>query len=148
MGARRNLPVGKSLACPNITLRPLPARPLIEIQGPAAYTESPLDAVGGKRGVVGIGDAVMSRSTYFVQECPTCGRNLQVRIQYLGKQVVCQHCGARFEAYDPGSASYPAPPSGMSLLERAEQLLQSSASHIGVPVGAGVATDVVPVRPK
>ena len=91
----------------------------------------------------------MSRSTYFVQECPTCGRNLQVRIQYLGKQVVCQHCGARFDAYDPGSANCPAPPSSLSLLERAEQLLQTaSASQIGITGGSNVMTDVVPVRPK
>jgi hypothetical protein len=91
----------------------------------------------------------MSRNTYFVQECPTCGRNLQVRVQYLGRQVVCQHCGARFEAYDPGTAGYPAPPSSLSLLERAEQLLQSaSASQLGMPAATGVATDVVPVRPK
>ena len=67
----------------------------------------------------------MSRSTYFVQECPTCGRKLQIRVQYLGKQVVCQHCSARFEAYDPSSAAYPPPASSLSLLERAEQLLQS-----------------------
>ncbi|HEX5472053.1 MAG TPA: response regulator [Lacipirellulaceae bacterium] len=88
----------------------------------------------------------MSRSTYFVQECPTCGRKLQVRVQYLGKQVVCQHCGARFEAYDAGTASYPPPPSSMSMLERAEQLLQSTgASSIGEP---NVMTDVMPVRPK
>jgi hypothetical protein len=89
----------------------------------------------------------MSRSTYFVQECPTCGRKLQVRVQYLGKQVVCQHCSARFEAYDASSASYPAPPSSLSLLERAEQLLQTaSASTVGaVP---SLHTDVVPARPK
>ena len=91
----------------------------------------------------------MSRSTYFVQECPTCGRNLQVRLQYLGKQVVCQHCGARFEAYDPTSAAYPPPSSSLSLLDRAEQLLQSaSASQLGVPVAANLTTDVVPARPK
>ena len=88
----------------------------------------------------------MSRSTYFVQECPTCGRNLQVRVQYLGKQVVCQHCGAHFEAYDAGTAAYPPPPSSISLLERAEQLLQTaSASQAGVP---NLSTDVVPMRPK
>jgi hypothetical protein len=75
-------------------------------------------------------------------------------VQYLGKQVVCQHCGARFEAYDPGSAAYPPPPSSISLLERAEQLLQSaSASQLGMPIsagpiGAGLGTDVVPARPK
>jgi DNA-directed RNA polymerase subunit RPC12/RpoP len=91
----------------------------------------------------------MSRSTYFVQECPTCGRNLQIRVQYLGKQVVCQHCSARFEAYDPSSAAYPPPTSSLSLLERAEQLLQSAtASQVGMPINADLTTDVVPVRPK
>ena len=88
----------------------------------------------------------MSRNTYFVQECPTCGRKLEIRVQYLGKQVVCQHCNARFEAYDPSSAGYPAPASSMSLLERAEQLLQTAgASSL---MGPSVLTDVVPVRPK
>lgn len=93
----------------------------------------------------------MSRSTYFVQECPTCGRNLQIRIMYLGKQVVCQHCSARFEAYDPSSASYSPPPSGLTLLERAEQLLQSaSSSQLGIPVGTGasVDSDILPLRPR
>ena len=89
----------------------------------------------------------MSRNTYFVQECPTCGRKLEVRVQYLGKQVVCQHCNARFEAYDASTASYPAPPSSLSLLERAEQLLQSAGAS-GIGAGAGVLTDVGPVRPK
>lgn len=88
----------------------------------------------------------MSRTTYFVQECPTCGRNLQVRVQYLGKQVLCQHCGARFEAYDAGTASYPPPASSLSLLERAEQLLQTAGtSSLG---GANLSSDVVPARPK
>ena len=92
----------------------------------------------------------MSRSTYFVQECPTCGRNLQVRVQYLGKQVVCQHCSARFEACDPGSAAYPPPPSSLSLLGTGRAIAATaSASQIGVPAGSSnVMTDVVPVRPK
>ncbi len=84
----------------------------------------------------------MPSSTYFVQECPTCGRNLQVRVVYLGKQVICQHCSARFEACEPGSAAYPPSSSGLSLLERAEQLIQTaSASGIGV-------TSDVQVRPR
>jgi hypothetical protein len=96
----------------------------------------------------------MTRNTYFVQECPTCGRNLQVRVQYLGKQVVCQHCGARFEACDPSSGAYPPPSSSLSLLERAEKLLQTTAaSGIGSSggfVGSLPSTDIVPmpVRPK
>ena len=70
----------------------------------------------------------MPRSTYFVQECPTCGRNLQVRVEYLGKQVICQHCGARFEACEPGSAAYPPNGSSLSVLERAERLIQTASS--------------------
>jgi hypothetical protein len=85
----------------------------------------------------------MPRSTYYVQECPTCGRNLQVRVEYLGKQVVCQHCGARFEAYEPGSA-LAAEHTTLSLLERADQLLETASAS-----GIGLATsDVVPIRPR
>ena len=43
----------------------------------------------------------MASSTYFLQECPTCGRRSQVRVEYLGRQVVCQHCQAKFTAIDP-----------------------------------------------
>ncbi len=71
----------------------------------------------------------MSRSTYFLQECPTCGRNLNIRVVYLGKRVHCEHCGAPFLACDAttqelGSHDH----SGTALLRRAEQLLESSDS--------------------
>ena len=46
----------------------------------------------------------MASPLYFVQECPTCGRNLQVRVVYLGKNVVCQHCQGKFLACDPRAA--------------------------------------------
>ena len=91
----------------------------------------------------------MPRSTYFVQECPTCGRNLQVRVEYLGREVECQHCHARFNASEPGSMKYAESDSGLSLLERAEQLLQSAS--MSMPAAAtGFGTDVMPmpVRPK
>jgi DNA-directed RNA polymerase subunit RPC12/RpoP len=89
----------------------------------------------------------MPRNTYFVQECPTCGRNLQVRVEYLGKQVVCQHCSARFEACEPGSAAYPPSNSSLSLLERAEHLLSASTSGIGSASSFGFTADM-PVRPR
>ena len=73
------------------------------------------------------GITVMASSTYFVQECPTCGRNLQVRVEYLGKEVVCQHCDGNFEACDPASSSYPPSESGIALLRRAEELLGAEA---------------------
>ena len=75
---------------------------------------------------------MMPKSTYYVQECPTCGRNLQIRIEYLGKQVVCQHCGACFEACEPGSPAYPPSDSSLSLLQRAEELLASSSTITSV----------------
>lgn len=70
----------------------------------------------------------MANNVYFVQECPTCGRNLQVRIKYLGKKVICQHCGAKFEACDPESGAYPPSESSLSLLVRAEELLEAASS--------------------
>jgi len=67
----------------------------------------------------------MAGGTYYVQECPTCGRSLQVRVEYLGKRVACQHCAANFEACDPSSRNYPPMESGISLLARADELIET-----------------------
>ena len=68
----------------------------------------------------------MSSSAYFVQECPTCGRRLQIRVEYLGKKVICTHCRGRLEARDPASWSgAPVEPSS-AIMRRAEELLQHS----------------------
>jgi DNA-directed RNA polymerase subunit RPC12/RpoP len=64
----------------------------------------------------------MSNSIYFVQECPTCGRSLQIRVEYLGRRLVCEHCHGRFVARDPASAPLDA---SDDLLRRADALLQS-----------------------
>jgi hypothetical protein len=69
---------------------------------------------------------LMSKSTYFVQECPTCGRNLEVRVEYLGRRVVCQHCRGQFVACDSDHADY-CSESGTALLRRAEELLEMSS---------------------
>lgn len=69
----------------------------------------------------------MSNSkTYFVQGCPTCGRRLEIRVEHLGKNVVCQHCRGRFQAADPSTNRYPgllAPSDEM--LRRADELLRT-----------------------
>lgn len=61
----------------------------------------------------------MPSATYFVQECPSCGRHLQVRLEYLGKSVACQHCERVFCACLAPKES----DSGEYLLDRAEELL-------------------------
>jgi len=68
----------------------------------------------------------MPNSTYFIQECPTCGRRLQIRVEYLGKRVTCQHCRGQFEAIDPASVRGAPPEQTNSLLRRADELLQSA----------------------
>ncbi len=88
-----------------------------------------LGTIGAIQGLVDAGvegDTAMSKSTYFVQECPTCGRNLEVRVEYLGRRVVCQHCRGQFVACDSDNADY-CSESGTALLRRAEELLEMSS---------------------
>ncbi|MEQ8211174.1 MAG: response regulator [Lacipirellulaceae bacterium] len=73
----------------------------------------------------------MAGTPYFVQECPTCGRNLQVRVSYLGKNVACRHCGVKFEARDPDSSEPLPAESGIALLARADELLLQASSMQG-----------------
>ncbi len=67
----------------------------------------------------------MSGSLFFRQCCPTCGRNLRIRLQYLGRHMACPHCGRQFLACDQddpsGAASRPA---HVGLLDRANALLE------------------------
>ena len=58
----------------------------------------------------------MSRATFFIRECPTCGRRLQIRVEYLGRLVRCKHCEARFERHDPSAPVAPED-SAVSLLD-------------------------------
>jgi DNA-directed RNA polymerase subunit RPC12/RpoP len=69
----------------------------------------------------------MSSTTYYIQECPTCGRNLQVRVEYLGKKVVCQHCASKFVACDPSSADYDPMESGIGLLSKVDELIETAS---------------------
>jgi DNA-directed RNA polymerase subunit M/transcription elongation factor TFIIS len=66
----------------------------------------------------------MSGATYFVQECPTCGRRLQIRLEHLGKVVACKHCHGEFEATDAARMS-----NSTELLLRVDELLESVDSR-------------------
>ena len=85
----------------------------------------------------------MSGSIYFVQECSTCGRNLQVRVEYLGRMVVCQHCGVTFQACSPGSDSVLGSEPSASMLERADELLRQSGLNLQNSASHGRSTEVV-----
>jgi hypothetical protein len=66
----------------------------------------------------------MSSSTYFLQGCPTCGRRARVRVEHLGRLVVCTHCHGRFEARDPATQEFDGiDPSDSVILRRANELL-------------------------
>lgn len=58
-------------------------------------------------------------ATYFTQECPSCGRHLQVRLEYLSRSVACPHCQRQFNAM----IAPPQSDSSEDLLNRADQLL-------------------------
>lgn len=74
----------------------------------------------------------MSIVTYFIQQCPTCGRRLQVRINDLGRNVSCQHCHAEFKASDPSMSSaqpVAAVDSVETALRKAEAFLSARSHH-------------------
>ena len=71
----------------------------------------------------------MSNPTYFVQECPTCGRRLQIRVEYLGRTVVCQHCQGQLVAADPSNLRRDCAEPASALIRRADQLLETVAQR-------------------
>ena len=68
----------------------------------------------------------MSQTTYYLQDCPTCGRKLQIRVAYLGRSVVCQHCQGAFLATDPANTPE-VDLTSSAILRRADQLLESAS---------------------
>lgn len=71
----------------------------------------------------------MSNPTFFVQECPTCGRRLQIRVEHLGRKVVCQHCQGHFIAADSANCPCDCVELGNALLRRADELLETVAQR-------------------
>ena len=65
----------------------------------------------------------MSESTYFLQECPTCGRCLQIRVEYLGREVICQHCRGHLTAHDGEGIGPIQAPNSFEVLQRVDELL-------------------------
>ena len=76
----------------------------------------------------------MAGATYFVRQCPTCGRNLQVRLEYMGREVVCQHCHAAFVA-NISDAVAEIDDASTDLLHRADELIAAAARSANLPRG-------------
>ena len=67
----------------------------------------------------------MMHKVFFVQECPTCGRSLEIRVAHLGRDVYCRHCQAKFTAR-PSDTPVRDAAEVDSLLRRAERLMEES----------------------
>jgi DNA-directed RNA polymerase subunit RPC12/RpoP len=68
-------------------------------------------------------------ATYFSQQCPSCGRHLQIRLAYLGRAVACPHCERQFNAMMVPVQS----DSSEDLLNRADELLATVESSRLIP---------------
>ncbi len=64
----------------------------------------------------------MPTGTFFVRACPTCGRNLEVRVELMAKEVECIHCGANFTASAESSSAFDD--------QRIEQILARAQQYI------------------
>ncbi len=71
----------------------------------------------------------MSHGIFFVQECPTCGRRLHIRVEYLGRQVVCQHCRGRLVACDSATRRAEEGGAADTILRRADELLRQASQY-------------------
>lgn len=79
----------------------------------------------------------MCKVTYFVQSCPTCGRKLQVKVEYLGLEVSCQHCGAKFISQDPTILAAPIANPIEDAIHRADAFLGKGMTSSHFPATFG-----------
>lgn len=71
----------------------------------------------------------MSRPTFFQQECPTCGRRLEICVEHLGRTVACRHCRGQLVANDPANITAAKLDSSVDLLKRVDELLAAAAVY-------------------
>ncbi|HLA85958.1 MAG TPA: response regulator [Thermoguttaceae bacterium] len=76
----------------------------------------------------------MPKRMFFCRECPTCGRRLLILVEYLGKKVVCPHCGAKLDAVEASVGELPLGDPSRLLMQRVDELLESAVeSRAGSP---------------
>ncbi len=65
----------------------------------------------------------MPGSPFFVQRCPSCCRQARIDVNYLGLNVVCQHCDQTFVAQDSAALPPAASDSANYWIRIADQVL-------------------------
>lgn len=69
---------------------------------------------------------------YFFQDCPTCGRHVRIKAEYLGRRMSCLHCEGEFTAMDRESR-FDAPETRTgSVLQTMESLLSIAPPELAV----------------
>jgi CheY-like chemotaxis protein len=73
---------------------------------------------------------MMMQLTYLVEDCPICGRPVEIAMKAIGHKVVCGHCQGQFVVVDANDGGVRTVPFGeTNLLERADQLLEVTAKE-------------------
>jgi hypothetical protein len=72
----------------------------------------------------------MPMKNSYLQNCPVCGRPLQIAGEYRGRKLSCRHCGGKFTAVDPANPSSAQQNTSSALLHRADQLLELCAKKL------------------
>jgi hypothetical protein len=65
-------------------------------------------------------------TAHFFQDCPTCGRHVRIKAEYLGRRMSCLHCRGEFTASDRESRFDAVETRPGSLLQTMELLLPVS----------------------
>ncbi|HEY4760469.1 MAG TPA: hypothetical protein VIH42_07810 [Thermoguttaceae bacterium] len=71
----------------------------------------------------------MPQPPIFIQECPVCGRPLEIRREYQGKKLACPQCGGRFTAIDPARHPWDIWNNSNRMLYKADELLETCAAY-------------------
>lgn len=69
-------------------------------------------------------EEMMASGTYFFRSCPTCGRQLNVRVELLGREIECAQCHAVFTATEEPEVS-PDDVRIEQILARAQRYIES-----------------------
>ena len=74
----------------------------------------------------------MTQPIRFLRSCPSCSKKLQISVQLLGKEVVCNSCGCQFAAIVGGSgANHGSNSFADEIDQRVAELIQAADRQLG-----------------